>query len=189
MMASSPRDQPRPLPHGMRRKWMIGLVGVALVLAASIVWAQSYQNLQTAGSRCKVPALRACLPTSVAAGHNASADSSARLAAAPWFYVRSRRKGHCLQWNADLVCLGRSLLHFRTEAFCHSYCERGVPRPRCTKPIDSGMLHCSSEEYHEGRRTAWWYYDSHQRACVKWGNVCLENTYASLRACAAECLS
>ncbi|XP_049266956.1 papilin-like [Rhipicephalus sanguineus] len=136
-----------------------------------------------AGTSCMLPLLRAC-----ARGTNDSSESSGLSSSSPWFFVRSRRKGHCVQWNPDQVCLGLSRLHFDSLSLCQAYCEKDAPNARCTQPIETGMLHCSGEDFQEGRKKKWWYYDSLSRSCRPWEHVCLENTYASLRACAAACL-
>ncbi|KAL1436756.1 hypothetical protein MTO96_049303 [Rhipicephalus appendiculatus] len=50
------------------------------------------------------------------------------------------------------------------------------PNARCTQPIETAMLQCTNEDFQEGRKKMWWYYDSLSRACRLWEQVCLENT-------------
>ncbi|XP_075554222.1 uncharacterized protein LOC142587236 [Dermacentor variabilis] len=170
--------------QGVWRKWMFGVVSAALLMGTTIAVAFTYPAYEPGarGPLCLVPALHEC-----SLGTNDSSRTSG-LRSAPWFFVRSRRKGHCVQWNADQVCLGLSRLHFDSPSLCQAYCEKDTPSARCTQPVDTGMLHCTNEEYQHGRKKPWWYYDSQDRTCHQWGQVCLANAYASLRACAAACL-
>ncbi|XP_075721756.1 uncharacterized protein LOC142765075 [Rhipicephalus microplus] len=130
-----------------------------------------------------LPLLRAC-----ARRTNDRSESSGPNSSSPWFFVRGGRKGHCVQWNSDHVCLGVSRLHFDSLSLCQVYCEKKAPNARCIQPIETGMLNCTNEDFRDGRVRKWWYYDSLSTTCRQWERVCLRNTYASLRACAAACL-
>ncbi|KAL3174338.1 hypothetical protein MRX96_040928 [Rhipicephalus microplus] len=130
------------------RKWMLGFISAAFLMGMTIGVAFTYPTSGSGGTPCMLPLLRAC-----ARRTNDSSESSGPRSSSPWFFVRSNRKGHCVQWNSDQVCLGVSHLHFDSLSLCQAYCEKTAIGPAS-----------------RGNR------------------VCLENTYASLRACAAACL-
>ncbi|XP_075721753.1 uncharacterized protein LOC142765073 [Rhipicephalus microplus] len=165
------------------RKWMLGFISAAFLVGMTIGVAFTYPTSGSGGTPCMLPLLRAC-----ARRTNDSSEFSGPRSLSPWFFVRSNHKGHCVQWNSDQVCLGVSPLHFNSLSLCQAYCEKNTPNARCTQPIETAMLHCSNEDFHEARKKKWWYYDSRNRTCLPWEQVCLDNTYASLRACAAACL-
>ncbi|CAN8008987.1 unnamed protein product, partial [Ixodes pacificus] len=104
----------------------------------------------------------------------------------PWYYLPTRGKGLCLQWEEDDVCFVRGRSLFRNVSRCKDVCEKRLPRSRCTMPVHRTMIeNCANDSVVQ--EESWFFYDPISHRCHVWENVCLFKAFPTQRLCLEMC--